>query len=346
MQETNPFLINTYLKPKYYCGRKENTSIIIQLLEIKEPVYLFGRVGVGKTALIKHVLYKLNKQDKYIPLYFDLCKITSFNELLHELVKQFPGDSSSKELLENLKTNENPEELFTKEYLDNIMRLLSKPLVIALDNINYFESSSAVYKFINAIIINPKSRLLLSGTNEKIKTQGVKNLELLSIPYKEYRDFILTHFSNSNRKISNKSIKKIFEFSRGETAYTQLICRKLWQTRNRKVTLELIDAVVQQIIIEKSHDYELLRSLLSSYQWKLLRSIATEREASLVTSKQFIEKHELNAPSSVKTALKALIDKKLIYRVNNTYLLTDPLFFLWVGNKQQNKVADTTNGEL
>jgi len=69
----------------------------------------------------------------------------------------------------------------------------------------------------------------------------------------------------------------------------------------------------------------LIQKLLSSYQWRLLQAIALEEIAEQITSAGFIDKYSLNAPSSVKTAVDALLEKELIIRIEKSYKLTDPI---------------------
>ena len=47
-------------------------------------------------------------------------------------------------------------------------------------------------------------------------------------------------------------------------------------------------------------------------------------------SQQFISTHHLPATSSVKTALKALVDKQLVSKTPNGYLVSDRFFAKWL----------------
>ena len=47
-------------------------------------------------------------------------------------------------------------------------------------------------------------------------------------------------------------------------------------------------------------------------------------------SQQFISTHHLPATSSVKTALKALVDKQLVSKPPNGYLVSDRFFAKWL----------------
>lgn len=62
----------------------------------------------------------------------------------------------------------------------------------------------------------------------------------------------------------------------------------------------------------------------------LLGAIARERLVSSPLSQQFISTHHLPATSSVRTALKALVDKQLVSKIPTGYLVSDRFFAKWL----------------
>ena len=62
----------------------------------------------------------------------------------------------------------------------------------------------------------------------------------------------------------------------------------------------------------------------------LLWAIAREHLVSSPLSQQFISTHHLPATSSVKTALKALVDKQLVSKTPTGYLVSDRFFAKWL----------------
>ena len=69
---------------------------------------------------------------------------------------------------------------------------------------------------------------------------------------------------------------------------------------------------------------------LTENQQKLLLAIASESLVSSPLSQQFISTHHLPATSSVKTALKALVEKQLVSKTPNGYLVSDRFFAKWL----------------
>jgi len=70
--------------------------------------------------------------------------------------------------------------------------------------------------------------------------------------------------------------------------------------------------------------------LLTDYQWKVLIAIAIEGNAKLITSKDFIAKHNLGTPSSVHSAVKALLSKEMIYKEQEDYFIYDVFLERWL----------------
>jgi hypothetical protein len=60
------------------------------------------------------------------------------------------------------------------------------------------------------------------------------------------------------------------------------------------------------------------RSLLSPIQWQLLLAIAKEGLITEPQSQNFLQKHKIGAASSAQKALKALLDKEMIYPIETT----------------------------
>ncbi len=91
-----------------------------------------------------------------------------------------------------------------------------------------------------------------------------------------------------------------------------------------------VDAVVRELIEEQAMSYQNYCAWLTENQQMLLVAIARERLVSSPLSQQFIRTHNLPATSSVKTALKALVDKQLVGKTPQGYLVNDRFFAKWL----------------
>ena len=66
------------------------------------------------------------------------------------------------------------------------------------------------------------------------------------------------------------------------------------------------------------------------FQFKLLKSIAREKRINQPFVKEFIQKYHLGTPSTIATALKALLDKELITEENGFYFVQDVFLASWL----------------
>jgi hypothetical protein len=140
----------------------------------------------------------------------------------------------------------------------------------------------------------------------------------------------MKHFEQSKMIISEESINFILDWTRCYTYYTQYACNKIFEKNEKKITIESIKKTFSDILNSNENIYLHYRNLLSDFQWKTLKAIAKEERATMVTSKEFIRKHDLNAASSVQTAIAALEKKDFITAGNGEYFLNDVFLSKWL----------------
>ncbi len=105
----------------------------------------------------------------------------------------------------------------------------------------------------------------------------------------------------------------IYDVSDKVTWYVQAILhgilrafQGIWMDR------QLVDDVVREIIESQSTAYQNYCAWLTENQQRLLTAIARERLVTSPLGQIFIRSYNLPAVSSVKAALKSLVDKQLI----------------------------------
>jgi len=351
MINKNPFILNDYYKPKYFCNRNKETDFIIKKIGKIEKVMLVSRKGIGKTTLIKNVYYELSKNKDLNLIYINLIKTTSLSQfIIHfyfAVLEAFGTKSKKKTKKLKIIISNKPDDdqlafltKLTEEQLilkfTQILAFLNsqkKQAVITLENynvgilcpFNLFEDI-----IIKPLVLNSNINLILSGTKNILSFKHDEIIALDKIPAEIYQKFILSQFKNSRKSISLETIDKILAWSKYDTYTVQLVCNRLWQTHKKKLKNNSADLIFAQIMAEYSNIFTKFEYLLSEYQWKLLNAISAEGKAEQVTSAGFMKKYELNAPSSVKTALTALEGKEMIFRENNSYQVSNVIFGHWL----------------
>ena len=85
----NPFLLNKYIGPDYFCDRINETKEIISAIDSGRSITLYADRRLGKTALIKHILHKLTKRKaKVITAYVDVFDTIDEASFTKKLVSQ------------------------------------------------------------------------------------------------------------------------------------------------------------------------------------------------------------------------------------------------------------------
>ena len=110
----------------------------------------------------------------------------------------------------------------------------------------------------------------------------------------------------------------------------QAILHGIYEHESSEITKSLVDEVILELIEEQAMAYQNYCAWLTENQQMLLLAIASECLVSSPLSQQFISTHHLPATSSVKTALKALVDKQLVSKTPNGYLVSDRFFAKWL----------------
>ena len=347
----NPFLINNYISPEYFCNRENETNQLVRNIENQSNTTFFAQRRIGKTALIHHVFYKLKKQ-KTACIYVDIFSTRELkdfaNQLAGAIYREFPIQHSiGKQFWDNIKLlrpsvtiNEltgAPELSLdvtkTKQIEKSIPQLLQfldlqeTPVVIAIDEfqqiLEYPENNvEALLRTIIQTLRNVHFIFLGSDRNMMLEIfnnakrpfyASTKNLYIDKINKKDYISFIKNTFENKNIQIDKNVIKQILKITQTHTYFTQRLCHEIYATNKNKVNEELVMSALNQILIENETIYYQYRNMLTKTQWKVLKAIAIEEKTEKPYAKSFLIKHKLGSPSIVKRALQSLINKNLIY---------------------------------
>ena len=96
---------------------------------------------------------------------------------------------------------------------------------------------------------------------------------------------------------------------------------------------ELIAKCIEELVQEQSQVFENYYALLTDNQALLLKSIAQEGRVHSPMARSFAAKHHLPALSSIKMALDHLIDKQLVCRHDDAYVVYDRFFGKWLAGR-------------
>lgn len=370
MKINNPFLLSGYISQDYFCDRESETEKIIDAIQNNRNVTLYSQRRIGKTSLINHAFHSLKSQKNTVNVYLDVLSTNSINEFINifgnavlNSIETKPEKlfNKVKELFFNLRPiisidpltgfpnfqlniTSNQEAEQSIEGIFNYLKTQKKKIVIAIDEFQqireYPEKNieallrANIQQLTNTTFIfsGSKKHLLLSMFDDKNRPffKSTQLVELDKIDKKIYSNFIISHFAKADKTISASLTDRILEWTNAQTFYVQYICNRLFSKAIKQISDKTVSEIIIEILQEQEITFINYRNLLTDYQWKILRAIASEGKVKSVLSKNFISKYKLNTPSSVKTAVDSLLVKDILVNDVLGYYIQDVLFQRWL----------------
>lgn len=337
MRKSNPFKVSLD-KPNVFIKRKKEITFITDNISNNKDVIIVSKNGIGKTTLIKLVFEKLESDKSYLTIFLDFKEIVNstdppkalYNYIFQNLYVKSEKHYTSKDIYENASLDE-----IKTKLTNSINQYSSKGIkvIIAFDNFKLDQKNEFIH-YVNEI--RSKTNLVYIFSTSFIKDNSIEGevLSLGAISRKVYEKHIVKQFLKNKRSISKKSLDMLFNVCKGETLATQFICSRVWDCNSKKIKFDIMKANINNVLSDLEYSFAIAENLLSSYQLKLLKAIANEGKASKITSREFIDKYNLNAPSSVKTAINSLLEKEIIYRSKNLYEVQNKFFELYLSSNK------------
>ncbi len=348
----NPFVLNSYSGPEFFCDREEETEMLLKNIENRSNTAIFSQRRMGKTALVKHVFHFLEKKKGIIPVYLDIYPTSNLKEfsdaLSTAIYNVFPIHATiGRKFWEHLKLLRpvvtvntlsgapelsldisSPEQIEkTIPQLFSFLAQQNSHVVIAIDE--FQQILSYPEKRVEALLrttiqgLNNVSFLFL-GSDRTLMSEifnsakrpfyaSSKYLILDQISAASYQLFIEKAFVRSGVVVDDGAIKKILDSTQRHTFYTQLLCHEIFSDNISHLKEETVIGTLYKIIKQYEPVFFQYRSLLTHSQWKVLKAVAAEEKVVKPYSQDFIKKYDLNSSSNVKRSLDALTEKSIVY---------------------------------
>ncbi|MCX6272981.1 MAG: hypothetical protein NTU44_17555 [Bacteroidetes bacterium] len=218
--------------------------------------------------------------------------------------------------------------------IDEFQQILSFPekntdswlrtVIQELNNIQFIFSGSQQHLMVE--LFNSPSRPFYRST---------QFMKIGKIDPTAYHDFIQYHFNQNHRILTEALTVLIIDWTQLHTYYVQLLCNRVYATGETNIRLEVLQAVIQNLLKEQETVFFNYRDLLTASQWSLLKAIAAEKSVYSLSSREFLTKHNLGTSATVLQSLAALIKKEMVYKEYDSegkafYCVYDLLFQHWI----------------
>jgi hypothetical protein len=330
---------------------------------------VFSPRKIGKTGLIKHVFNRIKEANKNaICIYIDIFATQNLYDFVQALgiaiVEEAVGREKSLmarafdtfkawrpvvsyDTLTGLPTvsvsiEPSREEYTLKSIFDHVEKL-KKDVYVAIDEFqqiaNYPEKG--VEALLRSHIQFSHAGFIFSGSRQHLMTemfnspkrpffQSTEFVNLRPLPETTYYDFSRCFFEKRKGNLSEEVFHDVYQRFSGHTWYVQFVMNRLYETTKHAESVEQSNQVILSVVDTLAPQYEMMMSLLTINQVNLLKAIAKEHKIEKPQSTEFVKKHNLSSPSSVKNSLDILVDKELVYPEQDGYIVYDRFMAIWL----------------
>lgn len=366
----NPFLVSGYESPEYFCDRKNETEDILATLRNGRNITLTSPRRLGKTGLIKHVYHLIKQQDpRASVIYIDLYSTESLYDFTQAFASAVLGQLDSNpvkamKVIVNLFKSFRPNltvdqitgqpkigldiasgtETSTLKQVFEYLKQSGKTCYIAFDEfqqIAYYPEKnveallrSYIQDLHNVHFIFSGSRAHMLGemflSPKRPFYQSTSEISIGVIDEQAYYAFADSFFRAQERSLPMEVFHYVYSQYDGYTWYIQVILNRLYAKTGRSIDMDLVQESIREILQENEFYYQHLLQIYPKGQVKLIKAIAKEKKVKEPLSGSFISKYSLNATSSVRNALRRMLEEEIIYRSTDGYMVYDRFFGQWL----------------
>jgi len=355
----NPFTLN--YQTDLFCDRASETEQLNSNIVNGLNTLLHGPRRLGKSALLHHLFNIYENGNEYETLFVDLFATQNMEDFIRLFAEQILEKYHKKNILTGIKNllkglspsvsfspdgttklsltlNENQRET-TLQQLFSYFEKRKKKVVIAFDEIqeiaNYPEKAEAILrshvqgvKNIQFIFSGSSNHILQEMFNSPQRPfyQSTEVMVLDKISKSTYAEFINTLFARYGKTIDQDAVDHILEFTEVYTYYTQVISNQAFSKTEKKLNHNESAIITHNYIENRKSDYQAFLSLLPENQKRLAIAIAKEGLVKVPSSIDFIMRNNLPSASSTLLAVKTLLNKEIIYKTHEGYVIYDIFF--------------------
>ena len=369
MKPNNPFLVTGYHSPEYFCDRRQETETMIRALYNGRNVTLIAPRRMGKTGLVKNVFYKLREQEPdIVTFYMDIYSTQSLGDFIRLFASTVLGRLDSvpqkalgrvgkfikscrpvftfDELTEQPKVTidivPSSEEATLREIFD-YLRSSEKRCYIAIDEfqqIAEYPEKGAEALLRSYIQFVPNINFIFAGSKQHIMQQmfhsakrpfyqSTQTQVIDRIARDEYYRFAADFFTRQGRKLAEETFGYLYDAFDGHTWYIQTLLNRLYGYAGNP-DIGMVDYAIGEVVAESTYMYENLLAAYPASNIRLLKAIAKAGCVREINSGDFITEYRLRAASSVNSALKRLIDREMVYKTADGYIVYDRFMAIWL----------------
>lgn len=364
----NPFITYGYESAEYFCDRREETRLLLELLANGNHVALISPRRMGKTGLLYHCFAQPEVQERYYTFLIDIYATKNLQDMVFQMGRHIitrlksKGQVAVDQFLRfvtslrtgisfdgqgnaswNLGVGDIKSPVFTLEEIFNYLKAANRRCIVAIDEFqeiaHYPEQNvealmrTYVQQCRNAVFVfsGSQKRMMSEMFSSPARPfyQSTSMMFLKPVALAEYEFFSKRHFEAAHKQMDVGVMKAIYERFEGTTWYLQKVLNQLFATTDHAV-IDNVDKAVRNIVNQNEEAYKDTLYQLSVRQRDLLVAIGREGKAEQITGMGFVKRHHLSSASSVQKAVQVLVDKQLVTHQQGIYEIYDKFMAEWL----------------
>jgi len=374
MVQINPFVIEGYLSPEYFCDRQEETALLTRHLTNSCNVALIAPRRLGKSGLIFNCFQQEVIREQYHCIYIDIYDSKNLSEFVYTLGKGILTALKPKgrkvwefflQMLQSLKStisfdiNGNPEwnvgigDIQTPDVtLDEIFAYLEqadKPCLVAIDEFQTIASypEKTVEATLRKRIQNcHNANFVFSGSKRHMMAlmftsqsrpfyHSASIMGLEAINEDVYLEFANHHLAKNGKEISAEAFDYLYHRFDGITWYIQYVLNMLYSSVSDQSLLTVDDVKAAISMILAQHRF--------AYQALIFQLTAKQKQVLVAIAKEGKPSSLMSqaflqkyrlGASTVQGAVKTLLEKDFITQDEGCFQLCDKFLELYLKGEE------------
>ena len=149
------------------------------------------------------------------------------------------------------------------------------------------------------------------------------------IPTSNWKEYIMSRFQSSGKKISEELAEKVCTLVDNQSNYVQELAWILWINTDKVARAKDLDSSFLELLDHNSRLFERMTETLTASQLNFLKAI-TEGVHKEFTRQEVLTSYHLGTASNIKRLKDSLLQKDLIDISNSTINIPDPVFRHWL----------------
>jgi AAA+ ATPase superfamily predicted ATPase len=162
--------------------------------------------------------------------------------------------------------------------------------------------------------------------------KSTRHFPLQTIEKSIFSRFIKQKFIKSGIQPEKEVPDKIVDAAESHPYYAQMLAHMVWELAREKkyASVEHVRVAIDKILEQEEAAFSNLWDSLTLKQRRLLLALCLKKEEEKIFSVEFIDKYNLGSGSTVQRGIKSLINKSIIDKEGDKFLINDIFLKLWL----------------